>query len=183
MLIGHSCGPKQQGSNFANLSKTRYAHFDKKGIDKIELQIIDSSISDPRYKELPPLAQVGHGFSFIDSSGKQTCKPTQILIYKDSTKDKLLTILNSYLDIPQDTTIETACFRIYRHVFTLYNINNQVVDRAYICLDCTRLEFRRLAADIKFMQDDKKLFSDLIGILRKTNAYVPTYGPASEIAN
>ena len=156
-----------------NLSQRKYQPIDKRDITKIILLIADTSIIDPSHKELPPLIQIGSGAGFVDSSARPILKPTQEIILENSAKDTFLDIFNNYLKVPQDTTVGTSCFILYRHVFILYDAQGRISEQINLCLDCTKLDFLRRGAFIQFLDNNRSLFSLLIQNLKLTNAYVP----------
>jgi hypothetical protein len=174
-----SCGTNTTNLQVDNLSKTRYPALDKDNITKIELLIADSSIIDPLHKELPRLTPIGLGLSFIDSAGNQILVPTQKITVTGSEKNIWVDIFNNYLEVPQDTTIGTACDVSYRHVFILYNPLGKINEQIYLCLDCTKFDFIKRHAFLQFLDQKKILFDQLIKALKNRGAYVPNYGPAS----
>lgn len=156
-----------------NLSKRKYQLIEKDSIDKIVLLIADTSIIDPPNKELPDMLRIHSGSGFVDSTGRPIFKPTQEIIIKGSTKDKFIGVFNSYLEIPQDTTIGTRCVVLYRHCFLLYDQKGKMSEQINLCLDCTKLDFLHRNAFIQFLDNRKMLFIDLIQNLNLTGAYVP----------
>jgi hypothetical protein len=179
--IVFSCKSKPGGTEETIISKKTFPHIDNKRIAYIKLQIADTSLIDPLHKPLIGLARIGRGASFIDSTGRQTLNPTQTILFKGASKDSLLAVFNGYLDSPQDSLTETACMILYRHVFTIYDTVGKIDDRAYLCLDCTRFDFVKRNAYLKFLDKDAQLFSLLIKQLRKSGAYLPINGPASSV--
>ena len=186
LLTGLSCGTIDKKSGVDNLSHSfkKYLPIGKQKIIKIELFIADTSLIDPVHRNPPPLIQIApDAWSFIDSSGHPIFNPTQKISIKDSVKNALIDIFNKYLEIPQDTTIATACSILYRHVFILYDSKGQKDEQIYLCLDCTKLDFRKRHAFIQFLDNDKTQFARLIATLKELGAYVPNYGPAAMINN
>jgi hypothetical protein len=181
LLTIMSCGTHKTNPQASSVSIPVIFQLDKNSIDKIELLIADSSLIDPVHKELPTLARIGKGLSFLDSAGILTLKPTQRISFTQSEKNKLVDIFNNYLTIPQDTTLATACSILYRHVFVLQDSVGKNQEQIYLCLDCTNLDFIKNNAHVKFLDQSEALFRQLIMILRNGGAYVPSYGPAASV--
>ena len=161
----------------ANQSTANYDSIIRTDISKIVLLIADTSIIDPANKELPPLIDLGVGATFVDSTGKALFKPTQEIIFRGSLKDTLVDIFNNYLNILQDDTLSTSCFRLYRHVFILYDSTGRINEQINLCFDCTTLDYWHRDAFIEFVDEYKTLFDKIVEILKNANAYVPVYGP------
>lgn len=169
-----SCGTNNQKSNDRKNTTDFTEHIDKNVVSKIDLLIADTSIINLPEKQLTKLVDIGYGQSFVDSSGNPLYKPSQIITFKNSGKDSLIDIFNSYLDSGQQNIEPTTCIILYNHVFILYDNRNRIIEQIDFAFNCP-MQFdylsRGMVVDPK--DENSKLLTTFVNKLRSVGAFIP----------
>lgn len=164
-------------ASFTETSTTTFSYenvepISKAAVSKIVLLIADTSVIDPSRGINPPMLKVRNEAGFVDSNGKPFLRPSQEIVFTDSTKDEFIEIFNSYLKVPQDTTIRLNCSVIYRHAFQLYDANGALLEQVHLCLSCAKLYFTGRKAFVQFLENENKLYAQLKERLKQSGAYL-----------
>jgi hypothetical protein len=173
-----SCGTNNQKTIDKNTTRDFIEHIDKNAVSKIDLLIVDTSIIDLPSKQLTKLIDIGDGQSFVDSSGNPFCKPSQIITFKNSSKDSLIDIFNSYLDSGQQKLEPTMCIILYNHVFILYDNRNRITEQIDFAFNCPmRFDYLHRGVVVKPKNESSKLLATFVNKLKSVGAFIPVYGP------